>query len=226
MFTVKVCGVTRAVDAQVAVDAGADAIGLNFYPASPRYVTPEVASNIVAALTGHPLVVGVFVNATAAQIAQVVAQVPLGAIQLHGDEPPELVAEMPPGVPVIRAARIDAAGVATAAAYRDACAATGQPLAAVLLDASVPTAPGEATVYGGSGHRLDWPRVAAERHLLSGTPLVLAGGLTPENVAEAITTTGCEGVDTASGVELSPGVKSPQLVRDFVREAQKALRGR
>lgn len=223
MFTIKICGITRPEDAIVAAEAGADAIGLNFYAKSPRYVSIETAFTIAQAVAGGPLVVGVFVNASAAEIAQAVTSVPLGAIQLHGDEPPEFVAELPPGMPVIRAARIGAAGLAEAAAYRDACQAAGRPLAAVLLDASVEVAPGEEVIYGGSGHRLDWPRVAAERGVLASTPLILAGGLTPVNVAEAISVSRCDGVDTASGVESSPGVKYHEMIRAFVEVARGAL---
>ncbi len=224
MFTIKICGITRPDDAVAAAEAGADAIGLNFYAKSPRSVSVETAMEIARAVDGGPVVVGVFVNASAAEIARVVASVPLGAIQLHGDEPAEFVNELPHGVPVIRAARIGAAGLAEAAAYRDACGDLGRPLAAMLLDASVKVAPGEEVVYGGSGHRLDWPRVAAERGVLAPTPLILAGGLTPVNVAEAIAVSRCDGVDTASGVEVSPGVKDQQMVRSFIAAARRALR--
>lgn len=223
MFRIKICGVTRPEDALVAAEAGADAVGLNFFAKSPRYVSLERARVIATAVSGGPLLVGVFVNATADEIARAAVAVPLGAIQLHGDEPAEFVARLPAGTPVIRAARIGAAGLAAAAAYRDACAAGGRPLAAVLLDASVKVAVGEEVVYGGSGQRLDWPRVAAERGLLAGTPLVLAGGLTPVNVAEAIAVSRCDGVDTASGVESAPGVKDPQMVRAFVAAVRQTL---
>jgi phosphoribosylanthranilate isomerase len=223
MFRIKICGITRIEDAVVANEAGADALGLNFYAKSPRCVSIDSAKMIAQAVAGGPLVVGVFVNASAAEIAQAVASVPLGAIQLHGDEPAEFVTELPPGVPVIRAARIGAGGLSEAATYRDACQAAGRPLAAVLLDASVKVAPGEEVVYGGSGHRLDWPQVAAERGVLASTPLILAGGLTPVNVAEAISVSRCDGVDTASGVESSPGVKDHEMVRAFVAAARQTL---
>jgi phosphoribosylanthranilate isomerase len=232
MFRIKICGITRIEDAVVAAEAGADALGLNFYAKSPRCVSIETAKLIAQSLNGSaskpvagvPLVVGVFVNASAAEIARTVAAVPLDAIQLHGDEPPEFLMELPPGVPVIRAARIGTAGLSGTATYRDACLAAGRPLAAVLLDASVKVAPGEEVVYGGSGHRLDWPRVAAERGMLASTPLVLAGGLTPVNIAEAISVSRCDGVDTASGVESWPGVKDHEMVRAFVKAARGALR--
>ena len=223
MFTIKICGITRPPDAVAAADSGADAIGLNFYAKSPRCVSIETAQAIAEAVAGGPLVVGVFVNASAAEIAETVAAVPLGAIQLHGDEPPEIVAALPAGVPVIRAARIGEAGLAEAAAYRDACQVAGHPLAAVLLDASVKAMPGEEVVYGGSGCRLDWPRVAAQRGLLAGVPLILAGGLTPVNVAEAIAVSRSDGVDTASGVESAPGVKDHQMIRAFIAAARQTL---
>lgn len=223
MFTVKICGVTTPQDAVNAAGAGADAIGLNFYARSPRCVKSETAREIAEALRGGALVIGVFVNHGPDEVARLADRVPLGAVQLHGDETPEYLAALPAGLPVIRAMRIGPAGLAPAAAFRDACSGAGRPLAGVLLDASVPAAPGEEAVYGGTGLRLDWPRVAAERRLLAGTPLLLAGGLTPGNVAQAIRSSGAEGVDTASGVEVSPGVKDDELVRRFVTAARGAF---
>lgn len=223
MFTVKICGITRTEDAVVAAEAGADAIGLNFYAKSPRCVSIETAKAIAQAVAGGPLVVGVFVNASAAEIAETVSAVPLGAIQLHGDEPDELITQLPSGVPVIRAARIGAEGWVTAELYMYAFAERGRPLAAILVDAAAEVLPGGKVIYGGTGRQLDWKQVADNRAMLASAPLILAGGLTPVNVAEAIAVSRCDGVDTASGVESAPGLKDHQMVRAFVTAARGKL---
>lgn len=214
MFRVKICGVTREADALGAIAAGADAIGLNFYPKSPRCV-PLVRAVEIAAATGADLLrVGVFVNATAEEIATTVEAGAINAIQLHGDEPTALLADLPAGVPVVRAVRMADTGLAPAARLVEEADRLGRPWAAVLVDAA--GAPG---VYGGTGQTADWERLASERGLVGDTPLVLAGGLGPSNVAEGLRATGADGVDTASGVEASPGVKDPTLVRGFVEAA-------
>lgn len=225
MFRIKVCGVTRLSDAADVAAAGADAIGLNFYKGSPRYVSIDVARALAAAVKRGPLVVGVFVNASAKWIAEVAAAVPLGAIQLHGDEPPEFVRAMPAGLPVIRAFRIDDRGLAPAAKYAERCTAE-RPLSAVLLDAAVAPSEGEPQAYGGTGERLDWAGVGRERQIVQGPPVILAGGLRAENVARAIALSHADGVDTASGVEVAPGIKDAKQVRQFVAAAKSALAGR
>lgn len=224
MFRVKICGVTRPDDALAAVESGADAIGLNFYEKSPRSTNVEQAAEVARAVNGGALLVGVFVNASAERIAEVVAAVPLGAIQLHGDEPPAFVAELPEGVPVIRAMRMMDDGFSPALRHLVEAEAKNRPLAAVLADA--PPAESGPEAYGGTGRRADWPRFAAERPKLGDTPAILAGGLTPENVAEAVAAARPDGVDTASGVEVSPGLKDAALVRRFVEAARAALGGR
>lgn len=218
MFRVKICGVTREADAVAVADAGADAIGLNFYERSPRRVTTAAAASISAAVGPAVLRVGVFVNAPAAEIERAVGDASLDAVQLHGDEPASLLADLPAGVPVVRASRVGEAGLAPIARQLAKAADAGRPYAAVLLDAA---APGNA--YGGSGRVADWARIDAERSLLGSTPLILAGGLKPENVGEAIAAVRPSGVDTASGVELGPGEKDEEQVRRFVTAALRGL---
>lgn len=225
MFCIKICGVTRVDDALEIAKSGADAIGLNFYDKSPRSVSPEKASEISAALGDAsgvtPLLVGVFVNATSEHITGLIDSVPLGAVQLHGDEPAEFVRELPTGTPVIRAVRMGEQGLTSAADFARRCEAMGRPLSAVLVDAA--PAAGQAEAYGGTGRTVDWKRVATERSLLGPIPVILAGGLRPANVAEAIAAAKPDGVDTASGVETAPGEKDPAEVASFVRTAKAAL---
>lgn len=217
VFRVKICGVTRPEDAAHAVAAGADAIGLNFYPRSPRCVAPDRAAEVANAAEGAA-VVGVFVNAAADEIGRAVEATPLGFVQLHGDEPVELLADLPVDVPVVRAARVGRDGLRPIARQLDAARDAGRPFAAVLLDAA-----GAAGEYGGTGRTADWARIAQQRPLLGDTPLLLAGGLTPENVADAVRAVRPDGVDTASGVESAPGRKDQLLVGDFVARARGAL---
>lgn len=207
---VKICGVTREADAEDVVLAGADAIGLNFAAVSPRKVSVEQAVRVAraaraaAARRGAPTrevpsfeVVGVFVNAGPEAIRRAVRLVGLSRVQLHGDETNEFARSL--GVPVYRAVAVaSTADVALAEeSYGDR----------VLVDTKVPG------VYGGSGKTFDWSLAVglAERR-----KVVLAGGLGPHNVAEAVQTVRPFGVDTASGVESAPGIKDPELVRQFV----------
>jgi phosphoribosylanthranilate isomerase len=217
MFRIKICGMTSVEDARAAAEAGADAIGLNFYPRSRRFVRPETAARIAAAVPRDVTKVGVFVNATAEEIRRIAELVGLDCVQLHGDEPPALVAQLPPQVAVVRAYRCTVDGLAPLAEYLAACPAHGRALDAVLVDAD---AGGD---YGGTGQAADWSLVARERDALGGTPLVLAGGLTPENVSEAIAQVHPDGVDVASGVESRPGRKDAALVARFVAAAREAL---
>jgi phosphoribosylanthranilate isomerase len=210
-FRVKICGITRPEDASMAAGAGADAIGLNFYPGSPRCVTLEQAQAIAAAMPAGVARVGVFVNADLAEMRRIADSVPLDYVQLHGDEPPQAIAAL--DVPVIRAFRCGSAGLMPVGLYLEACRQAGRLPAAVLIDAYAPGA------FGGTGQTLDWPALAAGREHLAGLPLILAGGLTAENVAAAIAAARPDGVDTASGVESSPGVKDAARVRAFVAAA-------
>ncbi|MCE9671955.1 phosphoribosylanthranilate isomerase [Myxococcus stipitatus] len=202
---VKVCGVTRLEDARAAWEAGVDALGLNFYPRSPRCV--DVATAAALARTRPPLgaVVGVFVNAAPDDIRARVRECGLTLVQLHGDEPPEACSGY--GVPVIKALRVQGpADVERARAY----VGVGD-VAGLLLDGAAPG-------YGGGGVGFDWSLVA--RLAGEGVPVLVAGGLKPSNVAEAVRATRPYGVDVASGVESAPGIKDLDAVRAFVRAAR------
>jgi len=202
---VKVCGVTRVEDARVAWAAGADALGLNFYPRSPRYVTAEKAAELARTRPALGAVVGVFVNESPDIIRNRVRECGLTSVQLHGDEPPEACAGF--GVPVIKALRVRGPeDVERARSYVGA-----GDVAALLLDGAAPG-------YGGRGVGFDWSLVA--RLADAGVPVLVAGGLNPSNVQEAVRATRPYGVDVASGVEVSPGIKDADAVRAFVRAAK------
>jgi phosphoribosylanthranilate isomerase len=213
-FKIKICGITNPSDALGAVKAGADAIGLNFYERSLRSVTPLDALEIVARLPEELVVVGVFVNALAEEISELESHLRLGAIQLHGDENPEILSQLDSQA-VIRAVRIAGntpAEIAAAQQEIDAWCEAG--VAAILLD----KASGRA--YGGSGQCFDW-KIA--RKLNIPVPLILAGGLGPENVADAIAMVVPDAVDAASGVEAFPGGKDPGLMKRFVASSREAF---
>jgi phosphoribosylanthranilate isomerase len=159
----------------------------------------------------------VFVDATADEIQRVRDTASLGAVQLHGDEPPELLAALPADLLIVRAFRMRDSGLAPLADYLAAAEAAGRMPNAVLIDAHSPRA------HGGTGQTVDWQRVSDERSMLGDIPLILAGGLTPRNVADAIGLARPYGVDTASGVEISPGVKDASLLHGFVAAAREAL---
>jgi len=214
---IKICGVTTAGDAVAAVDAGADAIGLNFYPASSRVISADRAAEISAAVGARAWKVGVFVNRPAIEIRELVERCRLDAVQLHGDEPPIELAALA-GITVIRAFRV-AASLAPAEEYLQACDAIGALPSMTLVDAAAPG------VYGGSGRQVDWGVVAGRGGLLARLPLVLAGGLTAQNVAQAIVMARPTGVDVASGVEESPGKKSRSRMMAFVTAARRAVSG-
>ncbi|MEX0977930.1 MAG: phosphoribosylanthranilate isomerase [Pirellulales bacterium] len=211
----KICGITNTRDAQVAAEAGADAIGLNFYSGSPRCCTLEVAKEIAAALGPRVCKVGVFVNAAADEIRSAAESVPLDAVQLHGDEPPDFLRAIR-ALPIVRAMRFGD-DLAPIDAYLAACHRLLAMPRMLLLDAS------RGGQFGGTGTPIDWALLAANRRHLGGLPLVLAGGLTPDNVAAAIGAVRPWAVDVASGVEIAPGSKSPQLVVHFVSAAKKAF---
>jgi phosphoribosylanthranilate isomerase len=215
MFRIKICGVTQSDDVRFASQLGVEAIGLNFYEKSPRYIDPKQAGRI-RIRSGRRLV-GVFVNADAEEIRECVRVCRLDAVQLHGDEPPEFLQEVPKSCSIIRARRIDERGVAAIAEDFEACRSAGRVPQAVLVDAFTPGR------YGGTGETVCWTGLADYKKWLGDVPLILAGGLTPENVAEAIRTVRPYGVDTASGVESSPGVKDHEKMQSFVKAAQSAF---
>ena len=206
MVRVKICGITNVEDAQVAVDAGADALGFVFYPPSPRCVTPERAGQIIRTLPPFVTTVGLFVDAPAEAINSIAKQCGLDRIQLHGRETPDFCKALTRGV--IKAFRIkNAESLANLPSYR---------VSAYLLDAYV-----EGALPGGTGASFAWELVAqAKPH----GPVILAGGLTPETVAEAILRVRPYGVDVSTGVERAPGLKDHRKVRAFVARAKAALR--
>lgn len=208
---IKICGVTTPEDARFAAEAGADAIGLNFYPQSPRFVSPTQAAAIVRALPPFTAPVGVFVGMPLRQVCAVAFQLGLRGVQTYDDQPPT---EDPFPFAHVPAFRVkDATGLDAVRRYVDAAREQGRPPSAVLIDSHV------AGQMGGTGHVAPW-------ELLAGfdpdVPVILAGGLTPENVAEAITVVRPWGVDVASGVESAPGRKDPDRVVRFVQAVRAA----
>jgi phosphoribosylanthranilate isomerase len=200
---VKICGITRPGDAVAAAKAGADAIGLVFYPPSPRYLSSERAVEIRDALPPFVQTVALFVNPDAAQVAQVLGRVRPSMLQFHGEETPEFCAQF--GVPFLKAARVRP-GVDALEYLRRFTRA-----AAWLFDSFVPE-------YGGVGERFDWSLVPASRE----RPLILSGGLARDNVGEAIRRVRPWGVDVSSGVESAKGVKDPAKVAAFITEVRNA----
>lgn len=208
---VKICGITRPDDGRHAARAGADAIGLVFYPPSPRYVSPRQAADIVAALPPFVTTVGLFVDAPPEQIAALLEEVPLDMLQFHGDESPEYCAGFQR--PWIKALRMrDGVDPRAEADRYGAAGARG-----LLVDSYVPGVP------GGTGERFDWGRLPADPTL----PLVLAGGLDPANVAEAVRRVRPWAVDVSGGVEVigvdgrrQGGIKDPGAVSAFIRAAR------
>ncbi len=201
---VKICGITNLEDARHASACGADALGFVFYPDSPRFIEPELVRRIIAELPPLITTVGLFVNESPERIREVVALCGLDTVQLHGDEGPDQCSYPP--CRVIKALRLhDQMDDDVFSAYR---------VAALLLDAYVPDR------FGGTGHRCDWQRaaVAAAQHRV-----ILAGGLNPENVTEALNQVRPYGVDVSSGVEIEPGKKDPERVARFIRLAKEAL---
>ena len=203
MVAVKICGVTRLEDAELCVAAGADAIGLNFYQGSPRFVDAALAQRIVAAVAGRALTVGVFVDAGYDEIIEHKAQTGIACVQLHGEETPELLARLLPHA--YKAIRVrDARSLEVARAFR------GEH---ILLDAYVKGQP------GGTGRSFSWELAAG---LARERRVTLAGGLDPNNVALAVARVQPFCVDVASGVEAQPGIKDPDKVRAFVAAAKRA----
>jgi len=202
MVKVKICGITSVEDARAAVEAGADWIGLNFAPVSKRRISPARAAEIVAAVNGRVQVVGVFVNPSRREVEELTAELGLHLVQLHGDETAEEWLDFP--VPLIKAVRL---------APDRPPQWQGFPAAYVLADRYVP---GE---YGGTGQALPLDKVRAYRWPL---PLIWAGGLNPENVAEVVRALDPYGVDVASGVERRIGEKDPEKMRRFVEHAKAA----
>jgi len=208
MVRVKICGVTKPEDAKLCAELGAHAIGLNFHDASPRCITPFAASELLRRLPPFIAPVGVFVNWAAAPVAALCQALRLAAAQLHGDETPQVVDAVARRLPVIKVLR---PGQGTAAPDFSAFRAAS----AFLLDSSL------AGQYGGTGNTGNWHLA---RSLSQSHRIILAGGLTPENVAEAIRIVRPYAVDVASGVEQRPGKKDPARLRSFFDEVHRASR--
>jgi phosphoribosylanthranilate isomerase len=201
---VKICGITRPADARAAAEAGADAIGLVFYPPSPRFLSVERALEIREALPPFVQTVALFVNPDAALVAQVIGRVRPAMLQFHGEETPRFCGEF--GLPYIKACRV-AAGT-DLLQY----AALHNRAKGLLLDAFV------AGAHGGTGHSFDWGLIPRDLPL----PVVLAGGLTSVNVGEAIRAVRPWAVDVSSGVEREKGVKDAAKIAAFMRGVRDA----
>lgn len=199
---VKICGITRVEDALAAAANGADAIGMVFAESSPRCVSVDQARSVIAVLPPFLTVVGLFVNAPTAHIREVLGQIPLDLLQFHGSENPEDCQQF--GRPYIKAVHM-VPGVDLAAEARRYTRASG-----LLLDAYDPQ------LAGGTGAVFDWARVPPNL----GKPVILAGGLTPENVARAIQAAHPYAVDVSSGVEQSKGIKDAAKIAAFIRNTQ------
>jgi phosphoribosylanthranilate isomerase len=201
---VKICGIRTVEEAQAALDAGADALGFNFWPSSPRYIKPSAAREVIKALPPIVCKVGVFVNEEANRIVDIASAAGLGAVQLHGDEAPEFCERLG-SIKTIKAIRVGQDfDLRVIEKYR---------VSMVLLDSSIEGR------YGGTGQRFDW-RIAIEAKRLA--PIILAGGLTTLNVWDAITHVRPSAIDVCSGVEAEPGRKDLNKLRAFMAVVSRA----
>lgn len=211
---VKICGLTRPDDVLAVADAGAAYAGFVFFPKSPRNVTVETARTLAVEVPMGVAKVALVVNADDAFLDAITGRVPIDILQLHGDETPERVAEVRSryGLPVMKAVGVaDAEDVAALDVYSDVADQ-------ILVDAKPPK---HSDLPGGNGVSFDWRLISARRW---SKPWMLAGGLTPDNVAEAIALTGARQVDVSSGVEASPGIKDAGLIWDFIQATQVPVR--
>ncbi|MFO1022148.1 MAG: phosphoribosylanthranilate isomerase [Planctomycetales bacterium] len=215
---VKICGLRDLETAVETSRLGADAIGLNFYAPSPRAVSIDRAAEIVRELPGSTTPIGLFVNHPLAEVREIARQTGIKTLQLHGDEPAEYLAELTE-FNLIKAFRVRGGDLALVRETLQDYARVGIRLQACLLDAYQP---GQ---YGGTGTTIPWKDLAGELNSLP-VPVILAGGLTPSNLRQAIETVQPWGVDTAGGVESAPGRKDLNLVREFIRAARLDEAGR
>lgn len=204
MIRVKVCGITNPGDALAAVEAGAHALGFVFYPGSKRYVQPRDARSIIAELPPFVSTVGVFVNPGLEEIEEVVRESGVGTVQLHGDESPEFVSRVP--LPVIKAIRVGA--------ELDPRQVELYPVQAILFDKRADD------MYGGTGRSFDWTLLQG---LETGKRIILSGGLTVDNVSEAIRTVRPYAVDVSSGVEDAPGKKNRTKLKQFMEAVRNVI---
>lgn len=216
---VKICGVRDEKTAEQICRLSPDAIGLNFYSRSPRAVTRDIAARIADIAGPTVQRVGVFVNHSVDEIDDIVRECRLDAIQLHGDETAAVIAEIRarlPQVPFYRAWRMEGESLQGLATHLTECRSQNCTAAGCLIDARVDGA------YGGTGHTVSWDALAREYQRDNWPPLILAGGLKADNVAAAIRAVRPWGVDVASGVESSPGIKDLDQVRQFIENARTA----
>jgi len=205
---VKICGITNWTDARRAIESGADFLGFNFYPGSPRYIAPAKARRIVKKLPKGVAAVGVFVNEPEEKMLEIARRVGLDYLQLHGDESPETVAHLQRALPVIKAVRVKRP-------FRAAQITRYRRASALLLDGF------DRRLRGGTGKTFDWKLALRAKPY---GKIFVAGGLAPENVGEAIRIAKPFAVDVSSGVEAKPGKKDPARLKAFakaVREAQR-----
>jgi phosphoribosylanthranilate isomerase len=210
MTEIKICGITRIEDALCAASLGVDAVGFIFHEPSPRNIAPERAREIISVLPRTVATVGIFVNRGAEEVLRTAAECGLDLIQLHGDESPDYCRSFQPGRLIKAVSCRTAAEVEALGTYE---------VRALLLDAR------DGDRYGGTGKRVDW-ELAAE--LARRRPLILAGGLTPENITEALSAVAPAAVDINSGIELAPGIKDREAMKRIVgliRNHKKAQKG-
>ena len=218
---VKICGIRDESTADQVAQLGPDAIGLNFYPRSPRFVTREIAIQIAQLTAGRVQRIGVFVNQDATEVASLAKDCRLDAVQIHGDESAVQVGKIAHAVggrPIYRAWRMDGESLSGLQEHLEECQAIGIQIAGCLIDARV------AGAYGGTGHQVPWEALSRSYRHKSWPPLILAGGLTAENVATAVDAVKPWGVDVASGVESSPAMKDLDLVAAFIKNARSSLK--
>lgn len=217
---VKICGIRDQATATEIAALAPDAVGLNFYRKSPRSLVPSMAAEITSSLPANVEPVGLFVNETVESIHEICLLTGLRSIQLHGDESPELLkqlAERDSSYRFIRAWNPGNEGLDSLRNYLERLGSLNVSLSACLIDARVPG------MHGGTGKKVDWDLLRREYHQDEWPPLILAGGLTPDNVADAIQAVQPWGVDVASGVESSPAVKDMARVEQFIRAAREAF---
>lgn len=216
MFRTKVCGITSVDDARLCCQYQIEAIGLNFYDASPRSVSLERAIEIAHAVRSQIQLVGVFVNHSHDEIRSIHQAVGLDLIQLHGDEDPAFLRALK-DLRLIKAFRCKDSGLGPVVDYLAACTTLDITLEALLLDAY------QADTFGGTGTSLNWNSLKNTSHLFGGYDWILAGGLCAENVAAAIVAAEPSAIDVASGVESAPGIKQASAIEQLARNAAAAF---
>jgi phosphoribosylanthranilate isomerase len=204
MTFIKICGITNVGDAAAAVAAGVDALGFNFYRASPRYIAPEIAREIIEQLPQSVMAVGVFVNESPDVVRSIAEETGIAAVQLHGDESPTYCADLATNLSVFKAL--------AASRNVDIQLAGEYEVEAFILDTE------DRALRGGTGRVFDWS--IAQRFKQLAPKLILAGGLSPENIQAAIETVGPYGVDACSSLEDSPGRKNHERMRVFVERVR------